>query len=261
MQPAAPPLPLRYVVALTAALILVYQAGVFLFLSILARPRTGLLVTGPLLVLLPLIGALRAARLPIGESLRLRPVPKRVVLLAALGVVAAAPPVLAVAATFVRTPDRVEEFFTTLLRASSGVDLAVVLAAAALVPAVTEEILFRGFLQGALERSVGRWAGIVVTAVLFGLIHGFSRAPAAAALGVLLGWVVARSGSILPAVAAHAAVNAIAVTLVNSPGFGTGTGWPETLPLPALLAWTAISIAALAAFARFTRASRSCPSP
>jgi membrane protease YdiL (CAAX protease family) len=261
LQPAVPPLPLRHVAALTAALILVYQAGAWLFLSLLAKPRTGLLVTGPFLVLLPLIGALRAARLPVRDSLRVRPVRMRAALLAALGVVAAAPPVLAFAATFVRTPERVEEFFTTLLRASSGVDLVVVLAAAALVPAVTEEILFRGFLQGALERSAGRWAGILLTAALFGLIHGFSRAPAAAALGALLGWTVARTGSIVPAVAGHAAVNALAVTLVNSPGFGTGAGWPETLPLPALLVWTAISIAALSAFAHVTRTERAPASP
>jgi hypothetical protein len=69
-------------------------------------------------------------------------------------------------------------------------------------------------------------------------------------MGVLLGWVTARTGSVLPAIAAHACVNTIAITLVNSPGFGTGRGGPETLPWPAVLVWGLLSVTAFAALSR-----------
>jgi membrane protease YdiL (CAAX protease family) len=160
--------------------------------------------------------------------------------------------VLAVLTRLIETPDHVEEFFTRLLTAGSPAELAVVLLAAAVVPAVTEEVLFRGFLQGALERRLGRWPAVLVAAAAFGLIHGAGRAPVAFTMGLLLGWTAARTGSVLPAIAAHASVNAIAVTLVNSPGFGTGRGWPETLPWPALLLWAAASAGALATLRRRT---------
>lgn len=239
----------------TLALVLLYQGGAFLFLGLLGLPRTGLLVTGPFLVLLPLALGIRTARLPLRETLRWRPVPPWTVLAAVVGVVAALPPVLAVSARLVQTPEQVEEFFTRLLSARSPADLVVILLAAAVVPALTEEILFRGFLQGALERRLGKGAAILTAAAAFGAIHGADRALAASLLGVLLGWAAARTGSVLPAIAAHAAVNTVAVSLVNSPGFGTGRGWPETLPWPALLVWGALSVAAFAALEKLPRES------
>lgn len=245
--------------AWTLALLLLYQGGAFLFLGVLGRPRTGLLVTGPALVLAPLVLGLRAARLPVRETLRWRGVSPLSVAAAVLGVVAALPPVLALVTRFVQTPERVEEFFTRLLQAGSPADLAVVLAAAAIVPALTEEILFRGFLQGALERRFGPGPAIVTAAAGFAVIHGADRAPAAFLMGLLLGWVTARTGSVLPAIAAHAAVNTVAVTLVNSPGFGTGRGWPETLPGPALAAWALVSAAAFATLHRRERGGAAAP--
>lgn len=207
-------------------------------------------------MLLPLILGIRAAGFPLRETLRWRTVPPLPVLAAVVGVVAAVPPVLALVARFVQTPERVEEFFTRLLSARSPADLAVVVLAAAVVPALTEEILFRGFLQGALERRLGPVPAVLTSAAGFGFIHGPERAPAAFLLGILLGWTAARTGSVLPAIAAHAAVNTIAVSLVNSPGFGTGNGWPETLPWPALAVWAALSAVAFTVLHRRGRDRR-----
>jgi len=41
----------------------------------------------------------------------------------------------------------------------------------ALVAGVTEEVAFRGYLQRPIERRHGPWAAILVTGVLFGLLH------------------------------------------------------------------------------------------
>lgn len=70
-----------------------------------------------------------------------------------------------------------------------------------------EELLFRGVLFTWLRR----W-GFVLAAVLsslaFGVVHGFNVVlPAAVVLGLLAAYLYERSGSILPAVVAHAVNN------------------------------------------------------
>jgi membrane protease YdiL (CAAX protease family) len=65
-------------------------------------------------------------------------------------------------------------------------------------------MLFRGPLQAAMMRRIPVWATIVFVALLFaGIhldIHGF---PLRTILGILLGWIVWRTGSIFPAMIAH----------------------------------------------------------
>jgi membrane protease YdiL (CAAX protease family) len=82
------------------------------------------------------------------------------------------------------------------------------------VPGVAEEAFFRGWLQGRLVASLGRWPGIVVTALAFGLIHlNAVQGAEACAAGVYLGWVTERFDGVRPAVAAHALNNVIFVVL------------------------------------------------
>jgi membrane protease YdiL (CAAX protease family) len=79
-----------------------------------------------------------------------------------------------------------------------------------LVPMV-EELTFRGLGFSLLERF-GTWWAILVTGILFGLSHGLLlELPIIAAFGCLLGWVRARTGSVLPGMALHAAFNLFAL--------------------------------------------------
>ncbi len=94
--------------------------------------------------------------------------------------------------------------------------------ALALAP-IGEELLFRGLLEGRLLSTLGSspgvlWVAIAIPAVLFSLVHvaPFSGAPrgylgsvlaAALVLGVLAGYFRAVSGSLAPAVVAHACFN------------------------------------------------------
>jgi membrane protease YdiL (CAAX protease family) len=69
---------------------------------------------------------------------------------------------------------------------------------------VCEELFYRGPLQTAFIRKLPPWAAIILVGVLFGAIHmDLPGLPIRAALGVLLGWIVWRSGSIYPAMLAH----------------------------------------------------------
>ena len=81
-----------------------------------------------------------------------------------------------------------------------------------LVPGVVEELFFRGFIQRRLLRRWPPALAIGVTSVLFALVHLDPTCVVfALPLGVWLGVIAWRTGSIWPAVACHAAVN----TLVN----------------------------------------------
>jgi membrane protease YdiL (CAAX protease family) len=99
---------------------------------------------------------------------------------------------------------------------------------------LAEELLFRGYLQTRLVERWGRWPGIGITSVLFGLVH-FSvwHSAFACVLGIYLGWLTEVTGSIRAAVVAHMANNLVWVTLV--------AGGVE-IPLPAGL------VAPIAAF-------------
>ena len=84
----------------------------------------------------------------------------------------------------------------------------------AVCPGICEESLFRGAIQGVLERK-GKWFGVIVTAILFGLFHmALGVAIPAAVLGVFFGWVVIRTGSIVPAMLAHFGNNAAALSFL-----------------------------------------------
>ena len=77
-----------------------------------------------------------------------------------------------------------------------------------------EEVIHRGFLQTAFGRLTGRpWAGIVLSSVVFALIH-LGAAPVYAlpglfALSLGLGWAFERTGRLAVPVAMHGAFNAL----------------------------------------------------
>ncbi|MEY4225563.1 MAG: hypothetical protein RL190_320 [Actinomycetota bacterium] len=76
---------------------------------------------------------------------------------------------------------------------------------------VTEELYFRGLLYGRLDARFARAAAVIGSAGAFGLAHFQPDAfPTLFALGLILGLLRMRTGSIWPAVGLHAANNGIA---------------------------------------------------
>ncbi|MBP7937667.1 MAG: CPBP family intramembrane metalloprotease [Phycisphaerae bacterium] len=88
--------------------------------------------------------------------------------------------------------------------------------AATLAP-IGEEVLFRGILQTGLAALIGwgrpssraRWGAILVTAVLFGMMHTGTPhfVPALMLLGVLLGYTYERTGSLWVPIGLHMLFN------------------------------------------------------
>lgn len=90
---------------------------------------------------------------------------------------------------------------------------AVLLLMAAL-PAVCEELAFRGFIFGGLVRERGKLRAVVVTALMFGISHGvLQQSIAASTMGVMLGWITLRTGSVLPCILIHLTNNSLSVSL------------------------------------------------
>ena len=81
------------------------------------------------------------------------------------------------------------------------------------IPALLEELFFRGALQG-LMRPSGSAAAIFGPALLFALLHlDLAQGITAFVCGVFLGWLTERTGSILPGMLLHLVNNAIAFTV------------------------------------------------
>lgn len=89
----------------------------------------------------------------------------------------------------------------------------------AVVPAICEEILFRGYILRAFEKSWGIIAAIIVSGFLFGLFHlQLGNLMPLAMLGFVLAVMTWLSGSIWPAVVAHFMNNGVAVVVgINLP--------------------------------------------
>lgn len=77
-----------------------------------------------------------------------------------------------------------------------------------------EELFFRGLGVRALM-AFGAVASILVTGIVFGLVHGILGAlPPLALFGIGLAWVRLRSGSLWPAYIAHATYNGLGILLL-----------------------------------------------
>jgi membrane protease YdiL (CAAX protease family) len=82
----------------------------------------------------------------------------------------------------------------------------------AVVPALFEELAFRGLLQARLETLYGPLQGVLLSGAAFGLAHGVTLfIPIHLALGLYLGWLRLRSGSLLPGMMLHLLYNGVLI--------------------------------------------------
>jgi uncharacterized protein len=88
----------------------------------------------------------------------------------------------------------------------------------ALLPAICEELLFRGCLQNMLIQHLGKHnAGlaILITGIVFGIIHGQMQTVLPRIfLGIVLGYIYLYSNSIWPSMVGHFVNNGLQICLV-----------------------------------------------
>jgi sodium transport system permease protein len=95
----------------------------------------------------------------------------------------------------------------------------------AVTPAITEEILFRGFILRSFEHNWPLWKAAVASGFLFGFMHlNPYQFFYAAALGTAFAFLAVRTGSIWTAIIAHLIVNGASAYFFNA-GY-------DNVPLP-----------------------------
>jgi membrane protease YdiL (CAAX protease family) len=134
-----------------------------------------------------------------------------------------------------------------VLQADTSLQVAGLILLVGVVPAVSEELFFRGFLMRVLGQ---RWRPALViglTTALFALLHfDFYGLPTYILLGVWFGVLAQRSGSLFAPVLAHLLHNGLDVVgrnLLSAETFERHAGWlpfvglAGTVAAVALLAW------------------------
>jgi len=126
--------------------------------------------------------------------------------------------------------------------------LPLVLLTLAVVPAIFEELCFRGFIFGALRTRLGPAATIIASALLFGVFHEIlspGRLLPSTFLGLVLGWVRWRTASVWPGMLLHAINNGLILTVSHYSDELATRGWgvEEQVHLP--FTWHALAIAGI----------------
>ena len=82
------------------------------------------------------------------------------------------------------------------------------------LPAVCEELAFRGFILSGLRHGGNKWAAIVISSIFFGATHAiFQQSLIAFSVGMVLAFVAIQSGSILPAILFHIVHNSLGLLI------------------------------------------------
>lgn len=98
----------------------------------------------------------------------------------------------------------------------------------AILPAIGEELIFRGIILNGLRTRFNDLASIFISAILFALMHqNLQQLIYPFLLGSIMAWAVVRSGSLISSVIIHFTNNFLVVLLTFIQNM---TGWSVALP-------------------------------
>ena len=101
--------------------------------------------------------------------------------------------------------------------AGTPVEAGLLIVMTVLLAPLTEEVFFRGLLQGALRDRIGAVWAVAIASVVFGITHfQLVQFPALVLVGVVNGLLVLRTGRLGPALWSHASFNAVTVAVLLS---------------------------------------------
>lgn len=163
------------------------------------------------------------------ETLQLR-APSGAGLLAALGLAVCLHPAATAASLLVKRlyplRDDVLEQLGGLQQQLADLPLGMLLLLFALLPAVCEELAFRGFILSGLRHLGNRRQAIVISAILFGVAHPIQQQSIlACAAGLVLGFLAIHSGNIWTPMLFHVTHNGLAL-LQSRADEATVRAWP-----------------------------------
>jgi len=101
----------------------------------------------------------------------------------------------------------------------------------AIMPAIGEELLFRGMILHGLRTRFNDISAVLMSALMFAIMHGnLQQFVYPFLLGIIMGWIVLRTGSLISSIVVHFTNNFIVVTfsfIQNMTGFSfeLGNAW------------------------------------
>lgn len=230
-------------------LLLIFYVGVY---TQSRHALFGLLITEWLLILAPTLGLLWYARVDLAAALNLR----RVSVTGIAGAMLTAFSWLILAfqlgiwnSGILPMPEEMARQLQESLRFEDASPV-VLLLVLAVSPALCEEALFRGAMLSGFRRSMSGWVAVPLIGILFGLYHiSIYRVALTGLTGIVLTYLVWRSGSIWTGVLAHFIVNGAAVLVATrrAPAFIIGFLEQREVSGGALPIW--LLAAAVAGFA------------
>ncbi|HEV7280310.1 MAG TPA: type II CAAX endopeptidase family protein [Pirellulaceae bacterium] len=112
----------------------------------------------------------------------------------------------------------------------------------ALMPALAEEFLFRGYVQSRLLRAWPAWGAILVSAILFAVAHMDPiQSLGVLPIGIWMGIVAFRTNSLLPAIGCHLVNNTYALVAMRLASTFASED-PEKIDLTRWEPWAAILV-------------------
>ena len=121
---------------------------------------------------------------------------------------------IGIVANFIHTP-KVDTPFDQLVK--TPLSFALLALTAVVAAPLFEEMMFRGFLQPLVSRTLGPMLGILLTALLFGGLHAseyefaWQYVAAISIVGIALGVLRFKTNSTLPGTVMHGCFNAVSV--------------------------------------------------
>ena len=100
-------------------------------------------------------------------------------------------------------------------QAVTSLDVVLLLVMTVVMAPVTEEVFFRGLLQGALQDRLGTVSAVAVASAVFAVTHFQGiQMPALLLVGAVHGILVVRTGRLGPALWSHASFNAVTTVIL-----------------------------------------------
>ncbi len=107
-----------------------------------------------------------------------------------------------------------------------------------LLPGICEELMFRGVVLSGMLQKLSAARSIILAAVVFGAFHlsPYHFMPVFL-IGLVLGYITVRTGSIFPAMFVHVLYNAVAFSVreISGPAAVSWLGQTDHVPVPILV--------------------------
>jgi membrane protease YdiL (CAAX protease family) len=192
----------------------------------------------------------KVSGIPLAQALGLRRAPPSCYAAAAVGTIMLGPTADWLMRTMQRLfPELSLGVVPMLHEVVRGLPLIVAFPVFALLPGISEELMFRGLLQNAARRG---WVAITVSALGFSLFHLDPHHIAGVLpLGFFLAWAASRCGTYVT-MSAHVLNNSAAIAAVHSRTFDVGYGTDAPMPWQWLPISWAFVIASAAVIVRAT---------